>query len=166
MVVSGRVCRGSGSASAYLSHHWVRRTMKHAFGFVPFAETLGVALGVSLDELEGALGTAGRMLVPAEAGSGGYALLQAYLEKGVCGLPAVLVQSLDEWKSPHRLEFALPVDVRSAWGLEDGDEVTAYIFTSLVPRLRPAAGVSEPPQGRREKPFCDGELPGQNRRAK
>jgi len=112
--------------------------MKHAFGFVPFAETLGVALGVSLDELEGALGTAGRMLVPAEAGSGGYALLQAYLEKGVCGLPAVLVQSLDEWKSPHRLEFALPVDVRSAWGLEDGDEVTAYIF--YFPSTAAAAG--------------------------
>lgn len=156
MVVSGRVCRGSGAASAYLSHHWVRRALKRAFGFTPLSETLGVAPGVSLDELEGALGTAGRMLVPAEAGSGGYALLRAFLEKGVRGIPAVLVQPLDAWRFPQRLEFAVPVDVRSAWGLGDGDEVTVYLFTTLVPRLRTASGGSQSdPSQRREWPFGD-----------
>lgn len=136
MTVSGRVCRGSGSASAYLSRSWVRRTFACAFGFVPFPETFTVDLGNPLDGLEEAVGKVSKVLISPEAGSDRYALLRAFLEKGDCGVPAVLIRPLDAEEPPRQLEFAAPVDVRDALGLDDGDEVTAYLFTSLVPCQR------------------------------
>jgi len=79
------------------------------------------------------MGKASKVLISADPGSDRYALLRAFLEKGACGTTAVLVRPLDDTEPPRQLEFAAPVNVRDALGVADGDEVTVYLFTSLVP---------------------------------
>lgn len=125
----------------YLSRSWVQRTFACVFGFTPYPEAIAIALGDPLDGLEEAMGKVSKVLIARNAGSDRYALLRAYLEKGDRGVSAVLIRPLDEEEPPRRLEFAVSFAARDALGLKDGDEVTAYLFTTLASNQLSISGI-------------------------
>jgi riboflavin kinase len=119
----GKVFSGRGSGEKFLRLPWVQTQIKEKVGFNPFLGTLNIKLSEGSTKLRRALEEKPfSRIYPAEGYKSGM-LFKASIDDSEC---AVVIPEVEGYPT-NILEIIAPVNLRTAFKIRDGDEITVSV---------------------------------------
>ena len=127
MKVKGKVVTGLGESGKFLAIDWVNQQVSDTFKFTPFCGTLNIDVEDPSIQRKLIQRDAGRIVAPDPG------FCDAVIARGringryECGVIIPLVPNYPE----NILEIVAPVQLKDAFGIDDGDEVELELEESI-----------------------------------
>ena len=129
ILVKGKVASGVGRGSWFMDLDWVKHQIHEKFGFEAYQGTLNLKLDDEASRTVQSF-TKPRLGISIESIDSTFASGKAFKIRLGGKVDGALVIPLIPNYPLNQMEIIAPINLREAFGLQDGDEVTVEIFES------------------------------------
>jgi len=129
ILVKGKVASGVGRGSWFMGLDWVKQQIREKLGFEAYKGTLNLKLDDEVSRTVQSF-TKPRLGISIEPVDNTFASGKAFKIRIGGKVEGALVIPLIPNYPLNQMEIIAPINLREAFGLQDGDEVTVEIFKS------------------------------------